>query len=337
MNTKIMKILSLSILLIFTIAFSTYAQDYTSIVFPFDYAIDYEHTFEEYVEKTNCIYTQEQYNELYAIYSNWQAKNDNALKESVGKLFPHDTANPRVMDISSPLTIKLDNGTVYTMNKWDVLNNGFTFDVETIKCDAGFFIQLIYADVLTMPQVNGYTINRCESVKTIKTAFVVPDSGLAPLDFSSVKGTQKSKASFKAIPTSTILRVNGEYTRISAYNINGNNYYKLRDLSYAVTETAKQFDISYDDKQNTISLYKNKFYSGFITRIDFDQKQKAIAKGTNAKIIIDDVTHVYTAFNINDYNYFKLRDIAALFDFDVEWIESENTVNIVTSRSYTQP
>ena len=47
-----------------------------------------------------------------------------------------------------------------------------------------------------------------------------------------------------AKPTASTVLVNGENVAFDAYNINDNNYFKLRDLAYILSGTEKQFEVS---------------------------------------------------------------------------------------------
>ena len=56
---------------------------------------------------------------------------------------------------------------------------------------------------------------------------------------------------------------------------------------------------------------------------------------TNSKIYLDGKEVKFTAYNIEDNNYFKLRDIGAAFDFGVDWDGANDTIVIDTSIVYT--
>ena len=43
-----------------------------------------------------------------------------------------------------------------------------------------------------------------------------------------------------------------------------------------------------------------------------------------------------TGYNIKGNNYFKLRDLGILFDFDVTWDGARKAVVIDTTKSYTE-
>lgn len=58
---------------------------------------------------------------------------------------------------------------------------------------------------------------------------------------------------------------------------------------------------------------------------------------TKGQSVYVDTTRVYpTGYNINDNNYFKLRDVGQLVGFGVDWDETTRTV-VITSDRTTRP
>ncbi len=65
-----------------------------------------------------------------------------------------------------------------------------------------------------------------------------------------------------ASPSMDELRVNGSWADGGAvYKINGNNYYKLRDIAAYVDGTEKQFDVSWNAAEKRIDLTSGKAYT----------------------------------------------------------------------------
>lgn len=138
-----------------------------------------------------------------------------------------------------------------------------------------------------------------------------------------------------AKPISSTVLVNGENVAFDAYNINGNNYFKLRDLAYILSGTAKQFDVGWDNNNNAISLSRGKAYTAAGGEMTGKGAGDKTAAPTNSKIYLDGNEVQFTAYNIEGNNYFKLRDIGAAFDFGVDWDGAKNTIAINTANSYT--
>lgn len=138
-----------------------------------------------------------------------------------------------------------------------------------------------------------------------------------------------------ANPTASTVLVNGENAAFDAYNINGNNYFKLRDLAYILNGTEKQFEVGYDGAANAISLTSNQSYTtvgGEMTGKGDGAKTPA---PTDSKILLNGSEIQFTAYNIDGNNYFKLRDIGQAFDFGVDWDGEQNSIVIDTSKGYT--
>ena len=149
--------------------------------------------------------------------------------------------------------------------------------------------------------------------------------------------TIKEKPLITAIPTSSKVLVNNEEKTFDAYTIDGNNYFKLRDLATVVNGTNKQFEVSWDGLKNAINLVPNKKY----TTVSGEMQISASSKRQNAvlstsKIYVDGKETALTAYTINNNNYFKLRDIAKMFDIGVTWDGATSTIGIDTSNSYTE-
>jgi len=143
-------------------------------------------------------------------------------------------------------------------------------------------------------------------------------------------------ATEKAVPTKSTVLVNGKSIAFDAYNIKGNNYFKLRDLAQAVNNTEKNFEVTWDGQNNAINLISNKPYTPVGGELAKGDGQTKVANPTTSKIYKDGQEISLTAYNIKGNNYFKLRDIAKAFDIGVTWDSKTNTVIIDTSISYVE-
>ncbi len=132
------------------------------------------------------------------------------------------------------------------------------------------------------------------------------------------------------------LNVNGQTKELAAYNIKGNNYFKLRDMALVLNGTNAQFDVSWDEVNKAINLLSEKPYSSQET-LDAKTVQNAVARSNNSPIYMDGAKVIAAAYNIEGNNYFKLRDIAALLDVAVTYDASSGLIGIDTSKKYEFP
>ena len=129
--------------------------------------------------------------------------------------------------------------------------------------------------------------------------------------------------------------VNGKQMAFDAYNINGNNYFKLRDVAKVISGSNKQFEVTWDGSKNAINLISNKAYTvvgGEMEKGDGTAKDVVVSK---SKIYLNGKEVNLAAYTINGNNYFKLRDLGETFNFNVSWDGVNNIVKINTSESYT--
>ena len=137
-----------------------------------------------------------------------------------------------------------------------------------------------------------------------------------------------------ATPTSSDVLVDRRSVMLDAYNIGGSNYFKLRDLAYVFSNTEKRFNVGWDGASNTISLTSGEEY----TVVGGEMKSKGTgnktAVPTSSKLIFDGDEVTATAFYIEGNNYFKLRDIAEMLNFKVDWDGASDTISIETVSGY---
>lgn len=140
-----------------------------------------------------------------------------------------------------------------------------------------------------------------------------------------------------AVKSSQKVSVDGKTVEIDAYNIEGSNYFKLRDVAVILSGTEKEFDVGFDKEDNVIAVLQNKPYSKAsegTSAID-KVKTKAIIKET--WINLNSMgRHFYCAF-IDNSNYLKLRDLAPFIGFDLSYNNINREIIIETKDTdYTE-
>ena len=135
----------------------------------------------------------------------------------------------------------------------------------------------------------------------------------------------------QAKPTSSNILLNGTKAAIEGYNINNNNYFKLRDLAEALNGGAKQFEVTWDGSKNVINILTKQSYTSVGGELMIPEKTSTgNAVLSDSKLCIDGMETSLTAYRINGNNYFKLRDIGTAIDFQVAYDEMAKAVMINT-------
>ena len=142
-------------------------------------------------------------------------------------------------------------------------------------------------------------------------------------------------SALEATPTASTVLVNGSNVAFDAYLIEGNNYFKLRDLAFILNGTEKQFEVSWDEDANAISLTSGEPYVAMGGEMESKGGDAKTPAPTDSKILLNGTEVALTAYNIDGNNYFKLRDVGAAIGFAVEWDGENNTIKIDTSKGYT--
>lgn len=132
----------------------------------------------------------------------------------------------------------------------------------------------------------------------------------------------------KATPSAAKVNINERQVGFQAYNIKGNTYFKLRDISAALYGTDAGFKTEYDSSKNAIVLTKGAAYISDYKIDSTPIKNAKDAKISSQKVMLNDKEVDVTAYNIDGYNYFKLRDLGDALGFKVAWDNISKTIVI---------
>ena len=148
---------------------------------------------------------------------------------------------------------------------------------------------------------------------------------------------EEAVAPLIATPTVSTVIVDEEEVAFDAYLVEGNNYFKLRDLAYVLNGSEKQFNVEWDAENNAIILASGEEYEVVGGEMDLRQTREIkFPIQTSSTIYLDGEEVEFEAYLIGGNNYFKLRDVMKAFDVYVSWDEEANTITLDTSRSYVE-
>ena len=128
--------------------------------------------------------------------------------------------------------------------------------------------------------------------------------------------------------TQTICLDSRKYNTV-AYNIDDNNYFKLRDIAQILNGTIKTFDVKYDGATNSIDMLSFYDYTSVGGELTAGDGETRTAVSSSAFLTLDGVPVQATCYNIDGNNYFKLRDITDVLDCRVDWEEKNQTIWII--------
>ena len=137
-----------------------------------------------------------------------------------------------------------------------------------------------------------------------------------------------------ATPTASTVYLNGAAKAFEAYNINGNNYFKLRDLAYVLNGTVKQFEVGYDNATKAITLMSGKAYTSVGGEMAPGDGKAKSASPTASKIYLNGKELNLTVYLIGGNNFFKLRDLMEAIDVFVGYDNATKAITLDTSMGY---
>lgn len=163
----------------------------------------------------------------------------------------------------------------------------------------------------------------------VEAATAIMASGLTLEEYLGDVQTEASDGRQTAIGRSNnSIDIDGKYSQVASYNIGGNNYFRLRDLATILAGTDAEFDVGYDDVERLITIKSETPLSGTQSLIQLDSND--IAVPNDMTVMVDDLYVAPTAYNINGFTYFKLRDLGQILGFGVSWDEASQSMVITT-------
>ena len=126
------------------------------------------------------------------------------------------------------------------------------------------------------------------------------------------------------------LSVNGELKDVEKYNIDGENYFKLRDIAYLLNGTSAQFAVYWNADSNSVGIYSGRSYEANGSELVIGADRSATAVRSPQTIEINYYSPRISVFNLGGNNFFKLRDLGEALGFQVDYDEATNTAVVTT-------
>jgi hypothetical protein len=251
-------------------------------------------------------------------------------------IFPQEYDNTAITSFDVPASVTgISMSAFYRCNSLESITFNSeippSINVRSISVFEPLYLPGVTEILVPVGSVDAYREAFGENFKEAFPYAIIKDAD----NSATLSPTPTPPAPLTVHPTSSTVLVDGENITFDAYNIEGNNYFKLRDLAYTLSGSEKQFEVVWDSAASAIALISGKAYTLVGDEMVGKGDGAKQASPTKSKITLDGDDISLTAYNIADNNYFKLRDIGAAFDFGITWDAERNTIVIDTSIGYT--
>ena len=115
------------------------------------------------------------------------------------------------------------------------------------------------------------------------------------------------------------VKVNGFEWEVSGYVVNNANYYKIRDIAMIVRNTPSKFNVGWSTDLSAVTVTTGVPYEIIGGELSGENINAMNIEENSAPIYVDGQRVELQAYNIDGSNYFKIRDIADIAGFDVNW------------------
>ena len=135
-------------------------------------------------------------------------------------------------------------------------------------------------------------------------------------------------------PSPQKLSVDGTDADCDKYNIDGSNYFKLRDLAYLLSKSDSRFSVAFDAESNAVTVVPGGDYVPVGGELERGKDLSKTAVASKQSILINgEAVEGISVYNIGGNNYFKLRDLGSVLGFTVAFDADANTAVVLSKGS----
>jgi acetyl esterase/lipase len=159
---------------------------------------------------------------------------------------------------------------------------------------------------------------------------------LSLIPANTVLATAAPDKSINIAVSTQNLVLDGKGIKTQAYNINGSNYCKLRDIAYLLNGTDAQFSVNFDAKNFQITTISGAAYvkdGSELSDVGVDNSERC--KASTWTLLVNGTKVDIKCYVMNGNNFFSLKDLSALFGFGLKYDQASNTTEIVSTVGYT--
>lgn len=149
--------------------------------------------------------------------------------------------------------------------------------------------------------------------------------------------TRSNPDALSILPSTHKVAVDGKSAKPQGYLVNQENYFKLRDIAYILKDTKACFAVDWDAANKAIRLTSGKTYQPTGGELASGTTAVESSAPSDDKITLNGKPAALSGYRINDNNYYRVRDLAELIGFGIDFDSATRTVQIVSDASSEDP
>lgn len=170
-----------------------------------------------------------------------------------------------------------------------------------------------------------------EQAEDAEAAPAAEDAAAAQPDEEPAGELPQARATaIRVVPSTHKVQVNGEAVSPQAYNIDGYNYFKLRDVAYLLSGTTASFNVTWDSAKNAVNLISGEGYTAVGGEMTVASSATLRVQESTSRVLLDGSGIALKGYNINGNNYYKIADLSTAMGFTAAYEHATQTVQIRT-------
>jgi len=140
----------------------------------------------------------------------------------------------------------------------------------------------------------------------------------------------------EAVPGTETVLINGTEVTFNTYSLNGNEYYRLRDIAKSFMGTSKSISITEDSVNHRLELKSNEYYTATGDELGTEPNtENAAVSKDNRSVIYDGSAAGISGYDINGEIYFTLNDLQSMMGFTLGTDDASGEESILTGTPWT--
>jgi hypothetical protein len=150
------------------------------------------------------------------------------------------------------------------------------------------------------------------------------DDNMCSMSFTPIS----TPAPGRTVLTQQKIIFNGTSLDMEVYNVDGDNYFKLRDIAYLLRNTSYACSVDFSTPLRTVLVVSGGDYTPngdeMLTGVDYASS----CRSSQWWLVVDGTYRSCSVYNIGGNNFFRLRDLGNVLGFDVDYDAATNSAVI---------